>query len=66
VVGVGKDPRAGNALRSETDIHRTFLSSGRFRLVGNPLFHDNLKSYLRRPPYNREPYTFGAIVLERR
>lgn len=65
VVGVGKDPRPRNALRSEADIHRSFLSSGLFRIVGNPLFHDNAKSYLRHPRDHRQPYTFGALFLQR-
>lgn len=66
VVGVGKDPRPRNALGSEADIHRSFLGDDRLQLVGNPLFHDNAKSYLRHPLYNREPYTFGAVFLRRR
>jgi ubiquinone/menaquinone biosynthesis C-methylase UbiE len=65
VGGVGKDPRPRNALRSEADIHRSFLSSGLFRIVGNPLFHDNAKSYLRHPRGHRQPYTFGALFLQR-
>jgi ubiquinone/menaquinone biosynthesis C-methylase UbiE len=66
VVGVGKDPRPRNSLKSESDLHRSFLSSGRFRVMGNPLFHDNAKSYLQHPRYHHEPYTFGAIFLQRR
>jgi surface carbohydrate biosynthesis protein len=56
----------GNALRSEADIHRTFLKGVAFRMVGNPLFHDNWKSYLRHPPGTGKPYTVGAILLQRR
>jgi SAM-dependent methyltransferase len=66
VVGAGNDPRPRNALKSEADIHRSFLSSAQFRMVGNPLFHDNRKSYLQHPSYNHGPYTFGAIFLQRR
>jgi SAM-dependent methyltransferase len=65
VVGVGKDPRPRNALKSEADIHRSFLKTGTFQIVGNPLFHDNGKSYLRHPLYDNAPYTFGAIFLRR-
>lgn len=65
VVGVGKDPRPRNALKSEADIHRSFLRTGEFRIIGNPLFHDNGRSYLDHPLYRRAPYTFGAMFLQR-
>ncbi len=65
VAGVGKDPRPRNALKTEADIHRSFLGTGRWRLMGNPVFADNGKSYLRHPLFGRTPYTFGAVFLER-
>jgi surface carbohydrate biosynthesis protein len=65
-VGAGKRRPPHDTLRSEADIHRRFLRSGGFSIVGDPLFHDNWRSYLRHPSDTREPYTWAAIVLQRR
>ena len=65
VVGIGKDPSPRNALKTEADIHRSFLASGHFRLLGNPEFQDNAKSYLQHPMFGNTPYTFGAVFLQK-
>lgn len=65
VVGIGKDPSPRNALKTEADIHRSFLASGHFRLLGNPEFQDNAKSYLQHPTFGNTPYTFGAVFLQK-
>jgi surface carbohydrate biosynthesis protein len=64
--GADEPPPPHDALRSEADIHRHFLTTGGFRIAGNPLFHDNWRSYLRRSSDARKPYTLGAIILQRR
>ena len=65
VVGIGKDPRPRNALKSEADIHRSFLGTGHFELVGNPVFEDNEKSYLQHPTFDNFPYSLGAVFLKK-
>jgi SAM-dependent methyltransferase len=65
VVGYGKDLRSRNALKSLADIKRNFLSTGHFQLLENPEFQDNGESYLSHPLYKDQPYTFGAIFLQK-
>ena len=65
VVGIGKDPSPRNALKTVADIHRNFLSSGHFKLLGNSDFQDNHRSYLQHPTFDNIPYTFGAVFLQK-
>ncbi|OGC89187.1 MAG: hypothetical protein A2W25_03185 [candidate division Zixibacteria bacterium RBG_16_53_22] len=65
VVGIGKDPSPRNALKCEADIHRSFIGTGHFNLIGNPVFEDNHKSYLRHPTFGNAPYSFGAVFLQK-
>lgn len=65
VVGIGHDDSPENRLASTEDLHRSFLSTGLFELVGNQDFFDNGKSYLVHPSRNNKPYTFGAIFLKK-
>ena len=65
VVGIGKDPSPRNAIRSEADIHRSFLGTGHFELIGNPVFKDNGFSYLQHPTFDNLPYSFGAVFLKK-
>jgi len=61
----GFDTNTRDLLRTEEDIRRNFLSTDRFTLLGNELFHDNGESYLVHPDpaFKGERYTFGAIFL---
>lgn len=65
VVGIGKDPSPRNALKCEADIHRSFLGTGHFEIIGNPIFQDNQKSYLQHPTFENIPYSFGAVFLKK-
>lgn len=64
VVGIGKDPSARNALKSEADIQRSFLQTGLFEVVQPEAFVDNGKSYLSHPMFEGGLYTFGSIFLK--
>lgn len=63
VVNVGADTSSKNQLSNESDIHRSFLSTGLFEIVGNKSFVDNQKAYLVHPAFGNQPYSFGAIFL---
>jgi SAM-dependent methyltransferase len=65
IAGYGPDTRAINQIATKEDIHRSFLSTGRFSLVGNQEFYDNGKSYLVNRDFGDTPYTFGAIFLRK-
>lgn len=66
VVGVGPDPREQNQIRSQADLQRNFLATGRFELIGNPTFHDNGRSYLVHPGFHHAAYTFGSLFLRKK
>lgn len=66
VVGIGKDTREINRLSTVEDIRRSFISTGHFEVIGNPVFFDNRKSYLIHTKYSNEPYTFGALFLRKK
>ncbi len=67
LAGIGPDTSAENRISTVDDLDRAFLSTGEFRLLGNQKFYDNGLNWLCHPSakFNNQPYTFGAIFLER-
>lgn len=66
VYPVGPDTDFENRLSTRGDIERAFLSTGHFELFGNNQFFDNGKTYLVNPKFDNQPYTFGAIFLQKK